>query len=345
MNLCGHKVADDRNVVGVDHGDDIVRACDDVNGGDAGEPRQGSGNLAGFAHGCLHQQVCFSCHISPSQFILCVKFGTLEFYGPPIFVSIAPQFRESGTVDCRMKLLEQGARSLGIHLSASQLDRFERYYRELAEWNQRANLTAITGYEETQVRHFLDSLTACLAFRRDDGTGPGSLPGVDRMVDVGSGAGFPGLPLKLAFPDIELHLIESVGKKAAFLEHVSGLLELEGVSVHSGRAEALARQPDLRESFDLALVRGVARLSLLLEYTLPFCRVGGRTVAHKHGGLEEELAGAEHALSELGGRVAGVYPVTLDGLTDNRVVVAFEKTAPTPDRYPRRVGIPAKRPL
>ena len=185
-----------------------------------------------------------------------------------------------------MKLLEQGARSLGIHLSASQLDRFERYYRELAEWNQRANLTAITGYEETQVRHFLDSLTACLAFRRDDGTGPGSLPGVGRMVDVGSGAGFPGLPLKLAFPDIELHLIESVGKKAAFLEHVSGLLELEGVSVHSGRAEALARQPDLRESFDLALVRGVARLSLLLEYTLPFCRVGGR-----HGGAQARRAG------------------------------------------------------
>ena len=244
-----------------------------------------------------------------------------------------------------MQLLEQGARSLGICLSGEQLVQFELYHRELADWNQRANLTAITGYEETQVRHFLDSLTVCLPFRCDDESTFNGLPGVERLVDVGSGAGFPGLPLKLAFPGIELHLIESVGKKTAFLEHVAGLLGLDGVVVHQGRAENLARQPELRETFDLALVRGVARMSLLLEYTLPFCRVGGRTVAHKHGGLEEELGATAYALSELGGRLGGVYPVALDGLTDNRVVVSFEKTAPTPARYPRRVGIPAKRPL
>ena len=244
-----------------------------------------------------------------------------------------------------MKFLEQGANSLGIHLSARQLEQFELYHRELADWNRRANLTAITGYEETQVRHFLDSLTVCLPFRPGDGAGQGSLPEVDRMVDVGSGAGFPGLPLKLAFPDIELHLVESVGKKTDFLQHVIGRLGLDGVAVHQGRAESLARMPDLRETFDLALVRGVARLSLLLEYTLPFCRVGGRTVAHKHGGLQDELGASDFALSELGGRFAGMYPIDLEGLTDNRVVVAFEKTAPTPERYPRRVGIPAKRPL
>ena len=244
-----------------------------------------------------------------------------------------------------MKLLEQGAESLGIRLSGEQLAQFELYHGELSEWNQRANLTSITGYEETQVRHFLDSLTVCLPLRADDCTPLDGLAGIGRVVDVGSGAGFPGLPLKLAFPDIELHLIESVGKKTAFLEHVAGLLGLDGVVVHHGRAENLARQPELRETFDLALVRGVARMSLLLEYTLPFCRVGGRTVAHKHGGLNEELAEAGHALSELGGSVAGVHPITIEGLTDNRVVVAFEKIAPTPERYPRRVGIPAKRPL
>ena len=244
-----------------------------------------------------------------------------------------------------MQMLERGASSLGIRLSDEQLEQFELYHRELTDWNRRANLTAITGYEEVQVRHFLDSLTVCLAFRRNDDTQLDGLPGVARVVDVGSGAGFPGMPLKLAFPEVELHLIESVGKKAAFLEHLTGLLELDSVSVHQGRAEALARQPDLRESFDLVLVRGVARFSLLLEYTLPFCRGGGITVAHKHGGQDEELAEAEHALSELGGRVVGVHPVTLEGLTDNRVVVAFEKTVPTPGRYPRRVGIPAKRPL
>ena len=164
-------------------------------------------------------------------------------------------------------------------------------------------------------------------------------------MDIGSGAGFPGLPLKLAFPAIELHLVESVGKRTAFLEHVIGELGLQGATVRNGRAETLAREPDLRESFDIALVRGVARTSLLLEYSLPFCRVGGQTIALKHGGLEAELSEAQHALSELGGRVTGVFPVTLQGLTDNRVVVAVEKTEPTPDRYPRRVGIPAKRPL
>ena len=244
-----------------------------------------------------------------------------------------------------MQLLAEGAKSLGLHLSDGQLEQFELFYRELADWNRRANLTAITTYEETQVRHFLDSLTVCMALRQVDGSPLEDIPGAGRAVDVGSGAGFPGLPLKLAFPDVELHLVESVGKKTAFLEHVAGLLGLKGVVVHQGRAENLARLPELREAFDLALVRGVARVSLLLEYSLPFCRVGGRTVAHKHGGLAEELEQASHALAELGGRLAGVHHVALDGLTDNRVVVAFEKTGPTPVRYPRRVGIPAKRPL
>ncbi len=255
-----------------------------------------------------------------------------------------------------MKLLAEGAKELGLSLAPGQLEQFGLYYRELSEWNRRANLTAITGCEETQVRHFLDSLTVCLPFRqaqdeRGDAMTVG-LPGVARVIDVGSGAGFPGLPLKLVFPELELHLIESVGKKTAFLEHLAGALELDGVTVHTGRAEALAREPDLRDGFDLALVRGVARLSLLLEYALPFCRplagpgqAGGRTVALKHGGLAGEIAEAQHALAELGGREAGVFPVTLAGLTDDRVVAAFEKVAPTPERYPRRVGIPAKRPL
>ena len=241
-----------------------------------------------------------------------------------------------------MKLLAEGAKELGLELSFKQ---FEIYYQELTEWNKRANLTAITGYEETQVRHFLDSLTVCLPFRQKPDAPLNSLTEVSRVVDVGSGAGFPGLPLKLAFPRLELHLIESVGKKTAFLEHICGILGLDKVTVHTGRAEVLAREPELRDRFDLALVRGVARLSLLLEYALPFCRVGGRVVAHKHGGIESELTEAKTALSELGGREAGVFPVTLAGLTDNRVVAAFDKITPTPDRYPRRVGIPAKRPL
>ena len=240
-----------------------------------------------------------------------------------------------------MELLKQGADALGIHLDPGQLDRFRVYCEELAEWNQRANLTAITDREGTQIRHFLDSLTVCLAI----GGESSGMAAISKAVDVGSGAGFPGLPLKITFPHLELHLIESVGKKTAFLEHIVAELGLDGVVVHTGRAETLAREPGLRDSFDLALVRGVARLSLLLEYSLPFCRTGGRVAALKHGGLESELVEAEYALSELSGRQLGVFPVTLHGLTDNRVVAAFEKIGPTPDRYPRRVGIPAKRPL
>ena len=240
-----------------------------------------------------------------------------------------------------MDLLKQGADALGIHLEREQLDRFRVYYKELVEWNRRANLTAITDCEGTQVRHFLDSLTVCLAIRDESG----DLSAISKAVDVGSGAGFPGLPMKIAFPHLELHLIESVGKKTAFLEHIVARLGLDRVVVHTGRAETLAREPGLRDSFDLALVRGVARLSLLLEYALPFCRTGGRVAALKHGGLESELSEASFALSELGGQEARLFPVTLDGLTDNRVVVAFDKVGPTPDRYPRRVGIPAKRPL
>ena len=244
-----------------------------------------------------------------------------------------------------MTLLAEGAAALGVSLSDAQMEQFRLYARELADWNRRVNLTAISGHEETQARHFLDSLTVCLPFRDENAALPARLPGVARVVDVGSGAGFPGLPLKLAFPQLELHLIESVGKKTAFLEHIAGALELGGVTAHTGRAETLARDPALRDSFDLALVRGVARLPLLLEYALPFCRDGGRTVALKHGGLASELAEAEFALSELGGRRAGVFQVTLPGLTDDRVVAVFDKVAPTPERYPRRAGIPAKRPL
>jgi 16S rRNA (guanine527-N7)-methyltransferase len=238
----------------------------------------------------------------------------------------------------RLELLHAGAERLGICLEPGQLDQFETYYAELSDWNLRANLTSITDYTEVQAKHFLDSLTVCLAAEKELRTGA-------HVVDIGSGAGFPGIPLKIAFPGIDLHLIESVGKKTAFLSHLVGKLALDCTSVHTGRAEVLAREPELRESFDLALIRGVAKLPLLLEYSLPFCRTGGITVALKHGGLEAELEAAAHALSELGGEVAAVHRVELEGLMDNRVVVAIQKVAPTSERYPRRTGIPAKRPL
>jgi 16S rRNA (guanine527-N7)-methyltransferase len=199
------------------------------------------------------------------------------------------------------------------------------------------NLTAITGHREVQVKHFLDSFTVLLAY-------PAGLPSTARLVDVGAGAGFPSLPLKLLYPDLRVSLVESTGKKTQFLEHLIGVLGLSGVEVWKGRAEELAHSPELREGFDLVLSRGVAKLPTLLEYTLPFCRLGGRVALLKRG-VEEEIAGAARALDALGGRLDQTYPVRVTGLTDNRVVVAVDKVRSTPPEYPRRPGMPAKRPL
>ena len=237
-----------------------------------------------------------------------------------------------------METLARGASELGLELTGQQLDQFHRYYQALTCWNQRVNLTAITDFHEVQVKHFLDSLTVLLALPACPGSGA-------RLVDVGAGGGFPGVPLKLVFPDSRLSLVESSGKKARFLDHLVQTLGLSGVEVLTGRAETLAHLAELREDFDVVLSRGVARMPLLLEYTLPFCRVGGRVITLKHGGIEQEMAGAARSMETLGGRLAGVFPVQVGGLSDNRVVVAVEKVGPTPEQYPRRPGIPAKRPL
>jgi 16S rRNA (guanine527-N7)-methyltransferase len=237
-----------------------------------------------------------------------------------------------------MGLLKSGAAQLGVALSEEQLDQFETYYQELADWNQRANLTAIIEYEDVQVKHFLDSLTVCLTARE-------YLAGPVRVIDVGAGAGLPGLALKLAFPDIKLALVESLKKKAAFLHHIVEKLGLEDVSVYTGRAEDLAREKDLRDAFDLVAVRALAKLPLLLEFSMPFCKPGGRLVALKHGGDWSEQESAANALAELGGHIERVSTVLLEGLTDDRIVISVKKTGPTPSRYPRSVGIPAKRPL
>lgn len=223
-------------------------------------------------------------------------------------------------------------------MSEEQLDQFETYYRELADWNQRVNLTSIIEYEDVQVKHFLDSLTVCLTARE-------YLAGPVRVMDVGAGAGLPGLALKLAFPDLKIALVESAKKKAAFLHHIVETLGLEDVSVYTGRAEDLAREKDLRDAFDLVAVRALAKLPLLLELSLPFCKTGGRLVALKHGGDWSEQESAANALAELGGHIERVSTVILEGLTDDRIVISVEKTGPTPARYPRAVGIPGKRPL
>ena len=241
-----------------------------------------------------------------------------------------------------MELLKKGAIELGVTLSDRQLDQFEIYFHQLTEWNKRANLTAIIEYDAVQVKHFLDSLTVWLTAKE---VLESSASRPIRVMDVGSGAGLPGLALKIAFPDIQLALVESVAKKTSFMRHVIDTLNLEGVSVYTGRAEELARGNDLRDRFDMVVVRALAKLPLLLEFGLPFCKTDGCLVAFKHGGDGTEQDEAANALSELNGFIERVSTVRLEGLTDDRVVILIRKTGATPKRYPRPVGVPGKRPL
>lgn len=242
------------------------------------------------------------------------------------------------TTEASMPLLAAGDRALGIALSARQEEQFAAYARLLIEANRRVNLTAITAPEAMETLHFLDSLTAAAAL-------PASTLAGGRVLDVGSGAGFPGAPLKIAYPGIRMELLEATGKKAAFLRDLVDALGLPDVAVHQGRAEGLAWDPALRSAFDAVLARGVAKLATLAELTLPFLRFGGVLVAHKTESAADEIEEARTAVAALGGDGVETLPVAAPGLRDGRVLVVVRKTAETPEAYPRRAGMPGKRPL
>ncbi len=250
-----------------------------------------------------------------------------------------------------MTKLDLGARELGLRLSSEKLARFQRYYEELIEWSRRFSLTTVTGYEEVQLRHFLDSLSCLLAW---PGWGceaaTGQLPIVRQpqpwlCLDVGAGAGFPGLPLKIVCPELRLTLLESTRKKVEFLLHVVDVLGLQNVEVVWDRAEALGQNPHYRERYDIVLARAVAEMPVLAEFCLPFCRIGGRFIAQKGAGAEDEVETAGAAIERLGGAVRDVKDLSLLGQRERRVLVVIDKVAPTPSIYPRRPGIPAKRPI
>ncbi len=236
-----------------------------------------------------------------------------------------------------MDTLASFARELmGLELTPEQLRSFQTYAVDLIEWNRRVNLTAITDPHGIEIKHFLDSLTALLAIRPDAGI---------RVVDVGTGAGFPGIPLKIVCPGIELVLLESVGKKVRFLEHIVRKLGLTGVDVVRARAEEMGRDPQYREQFDLVIARAVAWMPVLVEYLLPLCKIGGHCLAYKGENAHAEVLEAEGALRVLGGRVVKVIPVELPGVTETRHLVLVAKEARSPGKYPRRPGIPSKRPI
>jgi 16S rRNA (guanine527-N7)-methyltransferase len=237
-----------------------------------------------------------------------------------------------------MEILKAGAKELGLELSPAQLEQFASYYHELLDWNRRVNLTAITGYEEVQLRHFIDSLTIILAWPPETDAG-------FRVIDVGTGAGIPGIPLKIAFPAIKLVLLEATAKKADFLSHITQRLGLADAEVVVGRAEEVAHQPQYREKFAVVLSRAVAALPTLVELTLPFCAVGGSLIAQKKGAIEDEIDRAGRAISLLGGKLREVKRVALSSLPNERHLVVIDKLSPTPEQYPRRPGIPVKRPI
>jgi len=236
-----------------------------------------------------------------------------------------------------MQGLIAGGERLGLHLTHEQVEQFETYYRELILWNRRVNLTAIVDYDEVQVKHFLDSLTIVLAVK--------DMPHSLRLLDLGAGAGLPGIPLKILFPNIHLALLDSVGKKTSFLRHLVARLGLDQVEVLTARAEDLAREESYREQFDLVLSRGVAKLPTLVELALPFCALGGSFIAQKKGEIDAEVEQATRAIDVLGGRLREVMRVRLEELGEERVLVIIDKLSTTPQGYPRRAGVPTRHPL
>lgn len=225
---------------------------------------------------------------------------------------------------------------LGLELNIDIQRAFSRYADELLAWNTTTNLTAITDPEAIEMRHFLDSLSVVLAVPFAPG---------QRIIDVGTGAGFPGLPLRLIAPQIELTLLESTAKKTHFLQHIVDLLKVDNVRIVNARAEDSGQEPTERERHDVVLARAVAQMPALSEYLLPLCKVGGRCIALKGENAAAETQQAENALKILGGRLEKILPVELPQVTETHHLVVIEKVAATPPQYPRRAGMPTKRPL
>jgi 16S rRNA (guanine527-N7)-methyltransferase len=234
------------------------------------------------------------------------------------------------------KLIQDASTLFNVHITGRQATSFISYEKELLEWNSKFNLTAIRDSESIRTKHFLDSLSCVLAWK---------VAPPNRLIDVGTGAGFPGIPLKIIYPNLKLTLVESVGKKAMFCQHIVRVLGLENVDVIQARAEDLGQDMHHREKYDWAVARAVANLNVLSEYLIPLVRVGGTMLAQKGESGPAEAQSAEKAMKILGGKLKQLIPVNLPGVADDRYLILVDKVAATPPKYPRKPGVAAKQPL
>lgn len=234
--------------------------------------------------------------------------------------------------------LSRELNQFSIILENLQINQFYQYYELLDEWNKVMNLTAITDQKEVITKHFVDSLALVKAM--------GEISTKEyKIIDIGTGAGFPGIPLKIAFPQLKITLMDSLNKRIKFLNEVIEQLGLKEITAMHSRAEDLGRDKDYREKYDLSVSRAVANLSTLSEYCMPFVKPGGFFISYKSGKIEEELSSAKHAIFLLGGKVNRIESFTLDGAEAERTLIKIEKVSEISKRYPRKAGVPGKEPL
>lgn len=244
----------------------------------------------------------------------------------------------------KLNSFQKDLSELNITLNENQLCRFMKYYELLIEWNKVMNLTAITDFDEVCKKHFIDSLSLIKAYDLSHDIHSGLYSPVS-VIDLGTGAGFPGIPLKIAFPELKITLLDSLNKRVNFLQTVIDKLGLENIDAIHGRAEDFSKEGILREKFDLCVSRAVANLSTLSEYCLPYVKVGGKFISYKSEKAAEEINGAKKAISVLGGKIENQIEFTIPNSDIYRNLVIISKNKKTSAKYPRKAGIPAKNPI